>query len=75
MVAVGGEAKSKRINFHWDRRFLANVADKADVMGNESMLMFARSLLFLLERDMSWLSLWSKEDERTGSRAIQVDHR
>lgn len=49
MVAALGEAISMRINFHWDRiNFLAKVADKADVMGNESMLVFARSLLFLL---------------------------
>lgn len=48
MMAAGGEAKSKRIHFRWDRRFQAKVVNKADVMRNESMLVFARSLLFLV---------------------------
>lgn len=40
-MAAQGEAPSKRIKFHWNRRFLAGMADRADVMRGDSMLVFA----------------------------------
>lgn len=85
MVTAWSEAKSSRMKFNWDWRLLANMADKADTRWRAPACRSApRSHLFLLallslyqclEGYMPQLSCWSKESERTGGTATQVDQR